>query len=247
MINISTKEDFFKCLRNELVPENPQTTYGLEGFLEYRKNDNKRHPDSMYFQYNKNEHRYEGESITAKLFKKIYGKVEISSDTIFNCWSYFSMFARGRLNKPYVNEKEALTRLDYIFEGYEELRQLFNELADLHHSIANFMPAPCGYNGSSSHDGKGTYDRDNDMPDIYYARSKIDFPYMHKWINENMKIYCLYFFEEYKSPWIDGEANRAINLRNRMEIQSFTKSIKDAITCIKKRAENLVDLNRNKY
>ena len=49
-MTFETKDDFLKCVRNELVPENPKTSEGLVGLLEYRINAsegrNKRHPDS---------------------------------------------------------------------------------------------------------------------------------------------------------------------------------------------------------
>lgn len=236
MITLTNEADFLKCIRNELVPENPVTGYGIKGLLEYRKNTNIRHPDSMYLRYNKQKKQYEGVSPTAKLFQQIYEKVEKSSDTIFNCWSYFSMFVKGRLNKYYVTESEALEKLDEIFEGYEELKNLFDEFADLQHSLANFMPAPCGYNGSINQDGKGNYARDNDMPDIYYKRSELDFPHIYKWINENMDKYCLQFFEDYKSPWSDGNANNPVK---EIDNESFAKSIQDAKQCIKNRAHQL--------
>jgi len=99
MISLETKEDLLKCLRNELVPENPITEYGIKGLIEYRNNNNLRHPDSMYERYNERTRKDEGKSRTAELFEIIYGVTEPSSDTIFNCWSYFRMFALWRLDK----------------------------------------------------------------------------------------------------------------------------------------------------
>lgn len=240
-------EDFLKCIRNELVPENPRTGFGVIGLLDYRINEtrkiNKRHPDSLFEGYDQ---KYYGVSITARQFSIIYriDPFEIgSSDTIFNCWSYLSMFARGRLKKRYVTEEEVKAKLDYIFAGYENLRTLFDKLADYQHSMANLMPAPRGFNGSSSHDGKGQYDRDNDMPDIYYKRAVYDFPNIYKWINENMEKYALRFFKEYSSGFYDGEANRAI--KTEIEIEELKGSIERAIKCIEERAEDLVELVKN--
>ena len=46
---IENKDELLICRRNELVPENPQVQRtGIEGLLEYRSNDNKRHPDCIY-------------------------------------------------------------------------------------------------------------------------------------------------------------------------------------------------------
>ena len=250
MIPLEKKEDFLICRRNELVPMNPKTEYGIGGLLSYRINTNTAHPDSMYKKYNKVTDSYEGESLTAKLFKQLYGRTEQSSDTIFNCWSYFRMFVLWRLEvlkiwipwreekaEGAVLERTAKNNLSKIFDGYDNIRQLFDSLADLHHSLANFMPAPKGFNGMENWDGKGTFHRDNDIPDIYYKRAEHDFPQMYKWINDYMDEYSLQFFIEYKSPWSDGNANSAINNAN--ELDAFIKSIEDAIKCIEDRADRL--------
>lgn len=246
-MKFESKEDFLKCLRNELVPENPKTAYGMNGLLEYRINAdkklNKRHPDSLFEGYDERNKGYYGKSITAECFKEIYKAdpfEEGSSDTIFNCWSYLSMFARGRLKKRCVNEEEVKENLTYIFDGYEPLKSHFNILADYQHSMANLMPAPVDFNGSCYHDGKGRYDRDNDMPDIYYKRAKYDFPSMYTWINKNMEKYALRFFKEYISGFYDGEAN--IATKSPEEIAELEKSIERAIICIEGRAEDLVEL-----
>ena len=161
-------------MRNELVLEVPKTEEGLIGLLEYRINAatgrNKRHPDSLYEGYDVKRKKYYGKSITAQYFGDIYGIdpfLEGSSDTIFNCWSYLSIFARGRLNRRYVNEKNMIDNLDMIFGEDENLRSLFDRLANYQHSMANLMPAPIGFNGSQSHDGKGNYERDNDKNTIH--------------------------------------------------------------------------------
>lgn len=246
-MKFESKEDFLVCLRNELVPENPKTGFGVIGLLDYRINQskkmNKRHPDSIYEGYDVKNGRYYGVSITAECFRDIY-KInpfeEGSSDTIFNCWSYLSMFARGRLKKNYVSEVEVKEKLDYIFCGYEELKMLFDKLADYQHSMANLMLAPVGFNGSENHDGKGKYDRDNDMPDIYYKRAMYDFLNIYNWINRNMEKYALRFFEEYISGFDDGKANGVI--KTEIEIAELKKSIERAIMCIESRAEDLVKL-----
>lgn len=250
-IELNSSNDFLKCVRNELRPENKKTTYGLEGLLQYKLNSERKDPDSMYLKYNKETNRYEGKSYTAELFEQIYGKIEKSSDTIFNCWSFFRMFKEARIDSnkmrlendcPYFEKCGGLKEL---FKGYEDIWKLLDEFADLHHCLANMMPAPIGYNGTKKHDGKGNHFRDNDMPDIYYQRAEKDFPDKYSWINEHMDTYCLSFFKEYHSPWIDGEAN-CVNLEDAKSIESYKKAINDAISCIKKRAEQLYELkNKN--
>ena len=255
-----SREDFLICLRNDLVKENPDTEFGIKGLLQYRLIENKRHPDSMYLNWNKETNEYEGKSVTAKFFKIIYGKKEPSSDTIFNCWSYFRMFAKWRLTRmgewvPFKDKelaKTSLVNLDGMFDAeyldfglgghFATLRELFDELSDLQHSLANFMPACNGFNGCKGRDGKGNILRDNDMPDIYYKRAEKDFPDIYDWINKHMDEYCLHFFTEYKSAWMDGKANCILS-NDDNGFESFKKSIKDAIECIKKRADGLY----NKY
>ena len=107
----------------------------------------------------------------------------------------------------------------------------------MHHSLANFMPAPVGFNGSKGRDGKGNLYRDNDMPDIYYKRAMKDFPDKYAWINKHMDEYCLHFFKEYNSPWADREANKPLT---NDDLEVFEKTLIDAIECIKKRAESLL-------
>ena len=249
-MTFETKDDFLKCVRNELVPENPKTSEGLVGLLEYRINAsegrNKRHPDSLYEGYDEKKGKYYGKSITSECFNEIYGIdpfLEGSSDTIFNCWSYISIFVRGRLNKRYINEKNILENLNTIFYGYENVRFLLDKLANYQHSMANLMPAPIGFNGSKSHDGKGNYKKDNDMPDIYYLRAKYDFPEMYKWINDKMELYKLSFFRDYESGFSDGVAN--VSIRSDEEIELLIKSIINAIDCIEKRAGKLAKMVEN--
>lgn len=109
------------------------------------------------------------------------------------------------------------------------------------------MPAPRGYNGTNKgYDGKGNWERDNDMPDIYYQRSQYDFPDMFSWINNHIDDYCLSFFTEYKSPWGDRTANKRLNLKNSDEMFKYKKAIETAISCIEKRGESLLNLKNNR-
>lgn len=255
-VNLNSINDFLKCIRNELRPENKKTTYGLEGLLQYKLDNSNRtgDPDSMYLKYNVKSHRYEGKSYANELFEQIYGCVENSSDTIFNCWSFFKMFKEARVGRskmildcndsPVFDGKYSLEKL---FEGFSDIKELLDKLADLHHCLANMMPAPRGYNGTNKgYDGKGNWERDNDMPDIYYQRSQYDFPDMFSWINSHIDDYCLSFFTEYKSPWGDRTANKRLDLKNSDEVFKYKKAIKTAISCIEKRAKYLLNLKNNR-
>ncbi|MCR4989531.1 MAG: hypothetical protein K6A38_01525 [Lachnospiraceae bacterium] len=236
---IMNKDELLICRRNELVPENPQVEKtGIEGLLEYRLNDNLRHPDCIFQKYDEIEHKYIGRSKTADYFEILYDidPFEVgSSDTIFNCWSFLSRFIKGMSRDQRANEEYAMKNLDEIFDGYEGIRKKLDKLADYHHSLANLMPAPVGFNGSKSHDGKGRYNRDNDMPDIYYKRAETDFPQMYHWINNNMEKYSLQIFKEYESCCEDGQANVPVT-DDPVELVPFERSIDNAIACIEWRA-----------
>ncbi|NOW89769.1 hypothetical protein BCD91_001792 [Clostridium beijerinckii] len=258
-IKLVSINSFLKCVRNELRPENRETTYGLEGLLQYKLDDiyRKGDPDSMYLKYNEKNNHYEGKSYANKLFKQIYGCVEDSSDTIFNCWSFFRMFKEARVGKSKMildcNDSPVFDGkygLEELFEGFPYIRELLNKFADLHHCLANMMPAPRGYNGYKNkykeHDGKGNWERDNDMPDIYYQRAKYDFPDMFSWINKHIDDYCLSFFIEYESPWCDRTANKLLDLKNSEEVSKYKRSIENAISCIEKRAKCLYNLKNNR-
>lgn len=244
-IRINRKEDFLKCLRNELVPENPVTGYGIRGLLEYRTAKLKRHVDSIYEGYDKRSHTYYGKSITAEYFEKIYGAQAIkeqSSDTIFNCWSFLNRFLRGKTGKRWVKEDEALSTINELFKGHAELKELLDKLADYQHCLANLMPAPRGFNGSTDHDGKGNFNRDNDYPDLYYQRARFNFPEMYSWINKNMDNYALWFFKSFQSNLLDGEANKPLDIERDGEIEQYQESIRSALTCIEQRAELLLQM-----
>ena len=245
---IKNREDLLVCRRNELVPENPSVLKtGIEGLLEYRINRNKRHPDCIYQSYDETKHKYIGKSKTAEYFEALYGvdPIEIgSSDTIFNCWSFLSRFIKGMSRERCSNEEYALENLDEIFNGYEDIRCKLDKLADYHHSLANLMPAPVGFNGSKSHDGKGRYNRDNDMPDIYYRRAEKDFPQMYRWINENMEKYSLQVFREFESYCEDRHANIPVT-DDPVELLPFERSVDNAIACIERRSIQLINKLHN--
>ena len=72
VMRISTIDDFLRCVRNDLVPENLKTCFGIEGLLQYRIMYKIRHVDSIYEGYDKVKRKYYGKSITAEYFEKIY-------------------------------------------------------------------------------------------------------------------------------------------------------------------------------
>ena len=237
------KDDLLLCRRNELVPDNPTVEeHGIAGLLKYRMNRNKMHPDSIYQGYDEVTHKYYGTSKTAEYFKEIYGIDPLtigSSDTIFNCWSFLKRFLSGVVEGENHMEEYVIQNIDTVFEGYPIIRTKLDRLADYHHSLANFMLAPIGFNGSPSHDGKGNFFRDNDMPDVYYKRAEVDFPEMYQWINNHMEEYSLQCFKEFESYLVDKAANVVLDVTNDAELTKFEKSIDNAITCIEQRAENL--------
>ena len=251
---IDKKEDLLRCIRNELVPENPKVKHtGIKGLLEYRLNNNISHPDSIYKGYDKHKCKYYGESKTSDYFRAIYNidpfKIG-SSDTIFNCWSFISRFFNVEVGHT-VSEKDVLFELEKYFIAYDSIKLKLDKLADYHHCLSNFMPAPKGFNGYSfidnrtnkkyEHDGKGNYYRDNDFPDIFYKRAENDdklYQY-YQWINKNMDSFCLNFFKEFKSYLSDCEANHPVDVNNEKDLENFEKGLDNAIKCIEIRAEEL--------
>lgn len=203
MFEINKYEDLLVCSRNELVPENPYVKEdGIEGLLIYRCMERKRHPDTSltYFKTN-------------WISKKLYARIPESQDTIFNCWSLIKIYDAIHSGNGQTRTDEAI--LNSIKSGDEiikhEHKEIFNILADRQHCIANFMPAPKGFNSCKNkygyHPGKGEYKRDNDFPDIYYSRAKKEFPEMYLWINDNMEKYSLQIFREKITSWKDRQAH----------------------------------------
>ncbi len=256
MIEISCEADLCKCLRNELAPCNPHVAEtGIEGLLEYRLAQNVRHPDSLYEGFDHQKGGYYGESYLPKCFKALYHVDAIhdyglgSTDTIFNAWSfirYFSYGINGDCTEYYVHKN-----LDTIFSGHDEIRSLLNKLSDLHHSLANFMPAPRGFNfvPQSNPAGKGSYENDNDMPDLFYLRVNNDDKgagRFSKWITENKEAFCLQFFDEYKSSLHLGYADLAGPSRTDLAMDTlpaFVEDLNGAIKTIEKRASVLWNKN----
>jgi len=88
-------------------------------------------------------------SKTSDYFRAIYNidpfKIG-SSDTIFNCWSFASRFFNGVVGYT-VSEKDVLFELEKYFIAYDSIKLKLDKLADYHHCLSNFMPAPKGFNG----------------------------------------------------------------------------------------------------
>lgn len=247
-MKIVKKEDLLLCMRNELVPSNPRINeQGLEGFLKYRLLKNHKHPDSIYEEYDTHQKRYVGESITAKYFRKIYKIDPFSdsfgrSDTIFNCWSFTSRFLRGYSGGKRIKEERVLKNLDEYFLGYEEIKSKLDTLANYHHCLANFMPAPRGYNGTSDKDGKGNFKKDNDFPDLFFKRAKDDqnLRMYYEWIQDNMDLLSLDFFYKFNS-FLDNKTLLHPLDFNKEDIIKFSKSLDNAIECIEQRASQLFE------
>lgn len=107
-IKLCRKEDLLKCYRNELVPENPCVNeYGVLGLLQYRKNKNKRHPDSAITNSN-----------TFWIAKELYGLVPDSQDTIFNCWAMIKIYDAVHRNSNTTKDDEGeYLNLNIMLEG----------------------------------------------------------------------------------------------------------------------------------
>ena len=216
---IENREDLLKCRRNELAPDNPGVySRGIEGLMEYRLNDNKRNPLSLYRKYCKEEHKYCGRSKTAEYFEELYGIDPFaigSSDMIFDCWSFLSRFFRGMAREFWPCEEVILDNLDFIFEGYEELRRKLDKLADYQYCLANLMPAPVGF-------------------------GKMDHTQKRRWIDENMEDLSLQVFCEYEPFCEDANADEPVT-DDPVELIPFMRSVDNAIVCIEYRSMKLIN------
>lgn len=138
-------------------------------------------------------------------YKKIYGQdIPESADTIFNAFVPFLDFCRAKLillrYKLPTEQKDLLLliyiHLDEIFQGYDDLKLLFDRFFDLMYSFSNFMPAPKYFNGSKYKKGKGTWKLNSDYPSIYYANLEdCDSDIFNR---EGMKIWIDSVMDEYR-------------------------------------------------
>lgn len=255
---LKTKDDFLRCVRNELVSLNPKVkNLGIKGYLEYSSIPNVIHPDSIFLYYDKDLERYVGKSMLLKIYRDLYqidpfeGAVgnELrynSSDTIFNTWSFIKRYAKAKTNNKYASRKDVYEHYDEIFDENDEVVKLLNKLSDYYHSIANFMPAFEGLNGIKLNSGvKGCYSEDNDMPDLYYKKIKNDLRFENrvKWINVNMDKLCLQFFVDYNSTFKLGDTSEIFDINDEEQLNNFKENIEKAIKCIEERAERLLKLS----
>jgi len=228
---ILNEKDLLICCRNKLAPINPIVNEGgVLGLLQYRKNNNKKHPDSL---------------LTDKKYSWIaeflYGGIPESVDTIFNCWSMIKLY--DAVHNGTNESRDSNTILECIRNGQnifrDEHKKEFDLLADRQHSIANFMPAPKGFNGWAKNCGKGEYNQDNDFPDIYYKRAENEFPDMYEWIQNNMELYSLEVFKEKITPWENGKANfRTMKIKpTEGKLFNIAKRMNELL---KDRAKNLI-------
>lgn len=185
-IDIKSLDDLLICRRNELSPRGVIYSEGLKGYLEYRTKPKHFHVEQPY----RNGKRMN----IFKWYLYLYDmdEDEISSgDIIVNCWSYLRRFVEAKFSHSSGLDEYALDNLDKLFVGYEYLIPLFNKLSNLHHSLANMMPAPNGFNNCRKCEfrGKGDFKLDNDMPDLFYQRAENDCPFLKEWIDNNMERY----------------------------------------------------------
>lgn len=238
-VDISSKESLLLCYRNELVPNNPHVNdYGVKGLLQYRKNRNVRHPDSS-LTYSK----------TRWISEELYDSVPESQDTIFNCWAILKIYdAVHRKSNSTRDSDSILSDIEKDVEVIlpKHLKE-FDLLAERQHCIANFMPAPVGFNGwrnkSGYHPGKGEYGEDNDFPDVYYKRAKIHFPQMYEWINIHMTEYSLELFGKEITSWQNGKANYNNMVKKPTENELY-EIVKKMNILLDERAENIIKKKR---
>lgn len=142
--------------------------------------------------------------VVRKAYEKFYGiDIPKSADTIFNAFIPFLDFCRAKLlslKYDVPREQKELLLLVYIhlndiFNGYSDLKLLFDRYFDLMYSFSNLMPAPKYFNGSSNKNGKGTWKLNKDYPSLYYenlmdSNSEIyEREYIKKWIDDVMDKY----------------------------------------------------------
>lgn len=154
--------------------------------------------------------------IVREAYKKMYGDdIPESSDTIFNAFIPFLDFCRAKLMllkyKLPKEQKDLLLlvyiHIDEIFEGYSDLKSLFDRYFDLMYSFSNFMPVPKYFNGSKFKKGKGTWKLNNDYPSIYYANLEdcnsgiFSRENMKKWIDKVMDEYKIKEMYELAPPY----------------------------------------------
>ena len=209
MIRIKNEQDLLQCIRNELVPENPYTNFGLKGLLSYRINTgkrlNKRHPHDIQEGYDSLNKHYYGISVTSKVLDKIF-KIKSNSKAygsccyLFNTWSLVRMFAESYVQDLAEDEQKKYWKGQelWILKNYKKLEcnfpeifKRFDTMSDRQHCLANMIPVPTDFKSSGNRDGKGNFREDNDMPDLFYQRSEevplhsIKYENCKEWIDDH--------------------------------------------------------------
>ena len=200
-MKIDNRDDLLVCRRNEILPGAlPFFQTGIEGLMEYDETT----------------HKYHVNSETAGYFELLYGPLEIENVVmIFDCRPFVNRFFRGMAREFWPCEEVILDNLDFIFEGYEELRRKLDKLADYQYCLANLMPAPVGF-------------------------GKMDHTQKRRWIDENMEDLSLQVFCEYEPFCEDANADEPVT-DDPVELIPFMRSVDNAIVCIEYRSMKLIN------
>lgn len=155
-------------------------------------------------------------NLVRKAYCKFYGEdIPESADTIFNAFIPFLDFCRAKLlssNYHLPSEQKELLlliylHLDDIFNGYSDLKLLFDRYFDLMYSFSNLMPVPKYFNASKNKKGKGTWKLNNDYPSLYYSNLMdtnsgiYEREYMKNWIDSVMDDYRITAMYKLKPPY----------------------------------------------
>lgn len=145
--------------------------------------------------------------IVRKSYEKFYGEdIPESADSIFNAFIPFLDFCRAKELKLKLYDKQRpqkdelaliFLNLEKIFDGYSDLKALFDRFFDLMYSFSNLMPAPKYFNGSDGKNGKGTWNLNKDYPSVYYKNLEDNNSGIYKreemkqWLDEIMDKYSI--------------------------------------------------------
>ena len=129
------------------------------------------------------------------------------------------------------------TYLDDIFNGYNDLRDLFDCHFDLMYSFSNLMPVPRYFNGSRFHKGKGTNELNKDYPSKYLENLRDPNSGIYKreemltWMNEVMDSYKIKGMYNIKPPYPIAEYYGYDDRK----LSALSQYLHDATSCIEGR------------
>lgn len=184
--------------------------------------------------------------VVKNAYKLFYGEnIPDKGDVILNAFIPFLDFCRAKTIvkgwKTSYNQKNFLPfvflHLNDIFEGYEELRILFDRYFDLMYSFSNLMPVPKYFNGSKEKNGKGTWKLNKDYPSVYYnnlndQNSEIyNKESMKLWLDKIMDSYKIREMYELEPPYPIEEYYG----ENDDKLEQLTVYLKKAISLIERR------------